>query len=244
MSDISDYDATHNILRELDGEFKAHGHSAPDNVVSIVPYLQVNEHTTPPQANDIEKVAMIPDCVAGGATTAQAIAEVFDFTERQGAYYLSAARHIGLVDTEHEFDGSNVYSLTMAGNQFLASTNEERMEALADVVNRSDATDTLLTDGYPALVEMFSDELDTTTAERRAMSWSAWVNATQDGAGLRKLEETRPGALALVGAAAARAKEDRAVRRAAHDARYAEKKTVQCNDCFMVLPTSGICGNC
>lgn len=65
-----------------------------------------------PQANDLDKVIDIVTNNKAGLTTKSAIADFFDFEERQGDYYANAAVYLGLLKRK---PGSEEFVLTREG---------------------------------------------------------------------------------------------------------------------------------
>lgn len=75
-----------------------------------------------PQADRLDKVALIPFLVSEGHRTPQQIGEMLEFTERQGRYYLDACKALGLVDQQGR--------LTPEGSDYLTCTPELRYRLL------------------------------------------------------------------------------------------------------------------
>ncbi len=79
-----------------------------------------------PQADRLDKLAILPFLLEEGLTTPEAIAEALEFTPRQGRYYLDAARALGLCDAAGE--------LSRVGRQYLHSEPEVRSVLLCRLV--------------------------------------------------------------------------------------------------------------
>jgi hypothetical protein len=67
-----------------------------------------------PQANDLDKVVDTVQLIDFGVNTITAIAEFFEFDERQAYYYTDAARYLGLVEKSQQ-----AFVLTDGGKDFL-----------------------------------------------------------------------------------------------------------------------------
>jgi hypothetical protein len=67
-----------------------------------------------PQANDMDKVVDTIQLIDLGLNTKTAIAEFFEFDERQSYYYTDAARYLGFVEKSQQ-----AFVLTEAGKEFL-----------------------------------------------------------------------------------------------------------------------------
>lgn len=72
------------------------------------------DHIPFPQANDMDKIVDTVQLIDLGVCTKAAIAEFFEFDERQSYYYTDAARYLGFVDKLQQS-----FVLTEAGQDFL-----------------------------------------------------------------------------------------------------------------------------
>jgi hypothetical protein len=148
-----------------------------------------------PQANDLDKVIdIITNLHSAGLSNKPAIAEFFDFDERQGDYYLNAGYYLGLLK---RIPLSTEFSLTKEGEYIARSENRSRRNLLLlmQMLKRPSFNETLkLFDGRNRdltllNVDVISPiiqkhvELNETTAKRRAstvMSWIRWVNEAME----------------------------------------------------------------
>jgi hypothetical protein len=231
--------------RAAAGRFDVKGQSRPEVTVGSAFHElapsdhEVNDSFPIPQANDLDKLAAVVDVVAAGANTGAAAAETFELSDRQGPYYLDAAGYLGLVDTVPGAD-VRTYELTMLGQKMLASDWDERMDILRHVVAGVPAVQVYLDGGHEAMQEYLTDGgLGDGTAERRGASASSWLNALTRDADFAhamscQVENARERSIeAAVHAAEAQAARSLAKR---------EVVPASCGGCFMVLPSSGICG--
>jgi hypothetical protein len=148
-----------------------------------------------PQANDLDKVIdIVTNFHSAGLTNKPAIAEFFDFDERQGDYYLNAGYYLGLlkrVPDSHDFE------LTREGEYIARSENRSRRNLLLlkQMLKRPSFHEILkIFDlGSRNLVLLNVDNLtpiiqkhvalNKTTARRRAstvMSWLRWVSGAME----------------------------------------------------------------
>ncbi len=138
--------------------------------------------TTPvPQADRIEKVAVIPFLVDEGYDTPNKLAPLLEFSPRQGRYYLDAAGSLGLLERN--------YRLTTLGLEYLSSTPDIRHQILAKAILSLPIAQEILAYLVMApsrtlhkdfLVELTrcSTGLAPATARRRTQTlwnWLAWV---------------------------------------------------------------------
>jgi Domain of unknown function (DUF6997)/Domain of unknown function (DUF6996) len=79
-----------------------------------------------PQADRLDKVALIPFLVSEGHATPEKLAQVFEFSARQGRYYLDACRALRLLDGKGE--------LTAEGSDYLTCAPELRYRLLCRAV--------------------------------------------------------------------------------------------------------------
>lgn len=134
-----------------------------------------------PQADRLDKVALVPFLVAEGSNTPEELAPLLEFSPRQGRYYLDAARSLGLLCDRFE--------LTPAGLDYISATPEMRRVLLCRAVLKLPLCQELLTSLLLApgarLTRSEVDVLITratrlapNTASRRARtlwSWLSWV---------------------------------------------------------------------
>ena len=78
-----------------------------------------------PQANDIDKVFKVAGLVSRGATTPRDVAKGLAVVEREGAYYLAAARAIRIVRLDHSTNPAG-YVLGYVGEEYLAADRRRR----------------------------------------------------------------------------------------------------------------------
>lgn len=78
-----------------------------------------------PQANDIDKVFKVAGLVSRGATTPQEVAKGLGVVEREGAYYLAAARAVRIVRLDHSTNPAG-YVLGYVGEEYLAADRRKR----------------------------------------------------------------------------------------------------------------------
>jgi len=162
-------------LRELLDEI----HTEPE---PSVPY---------PQANDLDKVIdIITNFHSAGLSNKIAIAEFFDFDERQGDYYANAGYYLGLLK---RIPDSFEFELTREGEYIVKSENRSRRNLLLlkqmlkrpsfnEIIRLFESKNRdlgLLNKDMLAPIIQKHIELNDTTARRRAstvMSWLRWMN--------------------------------------------------------------------
>jgi hypothetical protein len=145
-----------------------------------------------PQANDLDKVIdIVTNFQSAGLTNKQAIAEFFDFDERQGDYYANAGYYLGLLK---RVPHSTEFELTREGGFIAKSENRSRRNLLL-------LKQMLKRPSFNEIIRLFESEnrvvsslnvdvlapvirkhvqLNETTARRRAstvMSWMRWMVA-------------------------------------------------------------------
>jgi hypothetical protein len=144
-----------------------------------------------PQANDLDKVIdIVTNFHSACLTNKAAIAEFFDFDERQGDYYANAGYYLGLlkrVPDSHDFE------LTREGEYIAKSENRSRRNLLLlkqmlkrpsfnEIVRLfEEGNQDLMALGIDILAPIIQKDvsLNETTARRRAstvMSWLRWVS--------------------------------------------------------------------
>lgn len=139
-----------------------------------------------PQADRLEKVALVPFLVAEGSNSPEALAPLLEFSKRQGRYYLDAARSLGLLNDSFE--------LTSLGKDYISAVPEVRrgilchavlklplcQEILANLILSPGAT---LDRDQLARLTQRSTGLAVKTAHRRSQtlwSWLSWVASHSD----------------------------------------------------------------
>jgi hypothetical protein len=78
-----------------------------------------------PQANDLDKVFRVAILVSRGAATPEEVATGLDVVEREGAYYLAAARAMRVVRVDHRTTPTG-YMLGYLGEDYLAASGKKR----------------------------------------------------------------------------------------------------------------------
>lgn len=140
-----------------------------------------------PQANDLDRVADLVRLASEEPASKEAIAEAFDFDERQGDYYGNAACYLGLLRR-----GDGGFAITPAGAGFARlRTRAERTRALAErmlavpslrsclalLVGRSYRMEKVAVGELSRLIKEHKG-LEGPTLERRAStvrSWLTWL---------------------------------------------------------------------
>ncbi len=138
--------------------------------------------TAIPQADLLWDVARVAEAVAGGATTPSAIGAYLGAKgERQGNYYMQAARLLGLVQ-----DGgwADELTLTRSGKVFLAANRDERRDLLRravlhvaparEVLQRVASRGGMDRDSIAALLQSLAP-ISASTARRRTQTVTAWL---------------------------------------------------------------------
>lgn len=200
--------------------------------------MSVNLAYPAPQADRLDRLAVVVDAVDVGADTSSAIAASLDMVDRQGAYYANAAAYLGLIE---EVPGTSPqqWRLTDDGRVYAAAGGPGRLDLLTGLVAQVPAVQVYLEadGGMGAVVDLYAAcDLDAQTATRRAQTASAW-------AGLL-LEQCDPDTLvrdgATVRAVAARIAAELAAARIA----AAPAPAPVCQGCWMQLPSTLVCDNC
>lgn len=200
--------------------------------------LDVNDAYPFPQANSLTKIAVTLDAVNSGADTDDGIAEALGVSERQGAYYATAAGYLGLLESSG--DSPRVWELSNAGASFLNADPDMRTDILATIVDRIPVTDDDNADLVLSDVLDADSALNNTTAERRAATLGSWRKtlANPDKATLQLKLET-DGLRNRITSAANRSKATRLKVRKKATAPAAALDV--CQRCFTVRSTSGTC---
>lgn len=144
-----------------------------------------------PQANSFNTVRKVIELISEHNTTAK-IAEMMRFDPRQGNYYVSAVRYLGLVKKS----ASNTYELTPLGNDYIKATEKDRLIILFKQILEHEIF--YLSFEYyleyqevPSLIKIqqfmndtktdISHKLNATTKRRRSstvQSWIYWIIGT------------------------------------------------------------------
>lgn len=141
-----------------------------------------------PQANDLDKVIdIVTNFHSAGLTNKPAIAEFFDFDERQGDYYANAGYYLGLLK---RVPHSTNFELTTVGEYIAKSENRSRRNLLLlkqllkrpsfnEIIRlfESESRDlsSLNVDMLAPIIQKHI-ELNETTARRRASTVMRWLN--------------------------------------------------------------------
>ena len=132
-----------------------------------------------PQADRLDKIAIIPFLAAEGQTDPEQLAEVFEFSPRQGRYYQDACRALGLVDDRGE--------LSKDGERYISCSPEVRHRVLCRAVLRLPVMQEILSNLLLAPNRQLSREqvevvvqratsLAPATATRRTQTVWAWLS--------------------------------------------------------------------
>ena len=82
-----------------------------------------------PQANDLSKVFAVAKLIADGANTPAEVAAGLDLVEREGAYYLSAARALRLVRKLPQGEAAE-YALSHVGDAYVEARGDKARAAV------------------------------------------------------------------------------------------------------------------
>lgn len=202
-----------------------------------------------PQANDLDKVALVADCVANGADTPDAIAQALGMVPREGQYYLSAAGWFGLIERDPDPGmGGATYRLAGPGEDFQRADTQTRALTLAAMVNECGDAEWAVNDPEGLVRELEVSGLAAETAARRVATMRAWAVATADPNRLGSLLTSRQSDLAgtIGGASVLAAQQRDAARvRLLEIARQSAPSYGQmCPRCFTTMSLTGVCGNC
>lgn len=144
-----------------------------------------------PQADDVEKVCLMPLLVAKGFTTSEKLAKQVGFTPRQALYYTEAAEQLGLVERSR-VEGKMRFSLTEMGVKVVTSRPDRRHELVAEQLMRLpimrevfNALEGRGAEGYlsrddVARIIQKNSHLNMTTSYRRAgtvCAWFSWMSS-------------------------------------------------------------------
>lgn len=156
---------------------------APASVIDLSPprfdpYLDDEADDIVPQANSPEKVVLSVDALADGCATNVDVAEKLGVDRRQGSYYLTAARHLGLVEPA----GGGRWTLTADG-VVAANADNRTLTALLDSrLAANPHVGEFLDGGEEALVESWSarGDIGEETVARRVSTIRAWADYATD----------------------------------------------------------------
>jgi len=154
------------------GQWAPSHHAEPDGV-----YLSPIDIDDPddivPQANSPEKIILTVDAVADGCATNKEIAEALGVDPRQGAYYATAARHLGLVEKA----GPGYWTLTADGIAAAQSSTEDLVHMLDKHLDKNHHVNTYIDGGEEALIAEWSTrgDIGPETMARRATTISSWA---------------------------------------------------------------------
>jgi hypothetical protein len=135
-----------------------------------------------PQADRLDKIAIIPFLASEGHTSPEELATVFEFSPRQGRYYQDACRALGLVNDQGE--------LTTDGQNYIGCSPEVRHRVLCRAVLKLPVMQEILSNLLLAPNRQLSREqvevvvqratsLAMATAARRTQTvwaWLSWVS--------------------------------------------------------------------
>lgn len=201
-----------------------------------------------PQANNLDKLATVVDAIDGGATTSDSIGESIDVVDRQGSYYANAAGYLGLVDKSKDEVGVTEFSLTAAGQQFLALDTNERTVMLAQLVKRTPLMQTYEdSNGDVSKLEreIAGSGLEDTVARRRASTITMWNKSlTNSPELLSSISSCRQATISRAVAASQKQADMKAAKKSEMFASIAKQHGTICSSCFMAMPMSGVCDNC
>ncbi len=233
------------------GLFAEHSRTDADVVLAPARLLdfvtKVNDRFPLPQANQLRKVLSVVDAVDAGANSADSVAEALGVTNREGAYYGDAAGYLGFVDLNAASD-QKTYELTPLGEMLLHADAYERVAIAREVVANVPSVQLFAESDGVAVIEHYAESgLADSTAERRAATVASWyhdiaIENDSEFTGDVSTEVRACGSRAV--SAAQHAADERARRAAELQMKPRDEAPNVCPECSMVLPVSGICGNC
>lgn len=200
--------------------------------------MGVNLAYPAPQADRLDRLAVVVDAVDVGADTSSGIAAALDMVDRQGAYYANAAAYLGLIE---DVPGTSPqqWRLTDDGRAYAAAGGPGRLDLLTGLVAQVPGVQVYLEPdgGLAAVKDLYSGcDLDAQTATRRAQTAAAWAALLLDQCDPDTF--VRDGA--TVRAAAARIAAELAAARVA----ATPAPPPVCSSCWMQLPSTLVCDNC
>jgi hypothetical protein len=201
-----------------------------------------------PQADNLDKIATVVDAIEGGATTSDSIGESIDTVDRQGSYYANAAGYLGLVEKSKDDIGVTQYSLTIAGQQFLASDEKERTVMLSQMIEQTPLMQSYReTGGDKSKLEktIVENGLENSVAKRRAASIVTWSEKLKNVSSLTsEISSSRQETITRAIAASQKQNIVREAKKQELFATVVKQNGKICTNCFMAMPLSGICDNC
>ncbi|CAJ35289.1 conserved hypothetical protein [Methanocella arvoryzae MRE50] len=172
---------TINEGKKLSVDFKMLVESPVGDEPDDVPY---------PQANDLDKVIDIVTNNKAGLTTKRAIAEFFDFEERQGDYYANAAIYLGLLKRK---PNSTEFVTTREGQGISNSENRRNRnrtllqqmakrptfhEIMRHAYDNKIKIEDVSPDFIASVIKKYYDINDNTARRRSStvLSWLRWIS--------------------------------------------------------------------
>lgn len=199
--------------------------------------MPINELFPVPQADNLDKLAVVTDAIYANVNTATAVAKALNVVDRQGNYYVSAAAYLGLI--KPKADTSPVeYFLTLEGEIYQKAPISERIEILNTLLNEVPGVKIYLTEGAVA-VETYYEALglDTETSTRRTQTIVSW--ATSLNAEFLNVENLKLEVESVIRLAPQLSQELNALKN-----KQREPVLSICKTCFMALPATGLCDTC
>lgn len=232
--------------RDKDGRWGEKPHADPGQTVLANPIVdgmdwEPADSYPYPQANDLDKVAIVADLVRRGADTSDAIALALNLSPREGRYYADAAAWMGFLERGGAGEGAEVYRVSRgAGEQFVELTNSERAMVIGMIVDQiEDAT----SPRDEVVQRLERDGLSPVTARRRADTMRSWRTQVDSLSLTWKIGDTEERFADRFDASFALAREQRAEARAKKAAGTVMRGKV-CARCFVEMPLTGLCPNC
>ena len=224
------------------GQWAPAHHDEPDGVcLGAVGLDEVDEIV--PQANSPEKVVLTVDAIADGCSTSKEIADALGVDPRQGAYYATASRSLGLVDHA----GPGRWALTPEGARAAQSETEDLVALLDARLDKNPHVAVYIDDGEEALAEEWSTrgDIGPETIARRIATIRSWAEyrTSDDATRLARLSACRK----EVSDRQVSLRPLRLAQRAAKARRSAAPQHGHCKSCGIELPyanTTGICEDC
>lgn len=217
----------------------------PAHLDRLVENYEVDESFPFPQANDLEKIAVVAEAVNHDVVTADGVADVLDMSKREGAYYASAAGYLGLIEAVGHGDHDlNTYTLTSLGSSMVELNTEERSALMGRMISLVPAVQTYREDGAEEVERGLGlDGLTGATVGRRAATISSWSNADRDQLfASRVADECEAASLSYSQAAVSCRSQISEARK--KSASTEPKQGNICSSCFQQMPLSGVCDLC
>ena len=219
------------------GSFAEKSQSAPEAELVTRLTATYGNGFPEPQANCLEKISTVVDALAAGANTGWAVGEALAVTGREGSYYADAAGYLGLVSVLRGSD-PKTYALTGLGEAALGMSDDDRCQAIRDIVALSPGAGLLEESGEEAVSEfLLAQGLEGETVLRRTQTIQSWAKAIKDRTGFEgsaRIEMAQTRERSVVAA------------RHAHEARRAHPvpRDERCPSCGNQVPLSGVCDFC